>query len=170
MLLLIFALHQYRGRNFRDAGIQAGPSGARPGPLSAYLAVLAFTLLILGFSFGSIRAVPRGAFSAYCCIASEAVSAVHLERLFREPVFRFSAGHPQAVSARRRILLMAHLPNWFLMIATAAGGYVCARIYLRYHNLYFLGMAHGVIGFLLYLVVPDTISHHMYVGPKWFPL
>jgi len=23
-------------------------------------------------------------------------------------------------------------------------------------------MAHGVIDFLLYLVVPDTISHHMY--------
>ena len=26
----------------------------------------------------------------------------------------------------------------------------------------------GVIGFLIYLVVPDTISHHLYVGPKWF--
>ena len=45
-----------------------------------------------------------------------------------------------------------------------------SRIYLRYRNLYFLGMAHGVVGFLLYLVVPDTISHHLSVGPKWFSM
>jgi membrane protease YdiL (CAAX protease family) len=65
---------------------------------------------------------------------------------------------------------LAHLPNWLLMLVTLAGGYVCARIYLKYRNLYFLGVAHGVVGFLIYLVVPDTISHHLYVGPKWFSM
>jgi Type II CAAX prenyl endopeptidase Rce1-like len=63
---------------------------------------------------------------------------------------------------------LAHLPNWFLMIVALAGGYFCARLYLRCRNLYFLGLAHGVVGFLIYLAVPDTISHHLYVGPKWF--
>jgi len=29
-------------------------------------------------------------------------------------------------------------------------------------------VAHGIVGFLIYLTVPDTISHHLYVGPKWF--
>jgi len=62
----------------------------------------------------------------------------------------------------------AHAPNWFLMLVTFVGGYVSATVYLDSRNLYFLGLAHGLFGFLLYLVVPDTISHHLYVGPKWF--
>jgi membrane protease YdiL (CAAX protease family) len=62
----------------------------------------------------------------------------------------------------------AHLPNLFLMAVTLLAGYACARIYRRYKNLYFLGLAHGTIGFLLFLVVPDSISHHLTVGPGWF--
>ena len=61
-----------------------------------------------------------------------------------------------------------HTPNWFLMMVTLFAGFVCAKMYLKFRNLYALGLAHGVIGFLLYLCVPDTISHHLYVGPKWF--
>jgi hypothetical protein len=62
----------------------------------------------------------------------------------------------------------AHVPNWFLMLVTLALGYCCARVYRRYNNLYFLGLAHATVGFLLYLVVPDSISHHLKVGPGWF--
>jgi hypothetical protein len=62
----------------------------------------------------------------------------------------------------------AHTPNWFLMGVTLLAGYCSARIYHRYKNLYFLGIAHGTLGVLLYLVVPDSISHHMAVGPGWF--
>ncbi len=62
----------------------------------------------------------------------------------------------------------AHLPNSFLMVVTFVLGYCCARIYRRYKNLYFLGLAHATFGFLLFLVVPDSISHHLIVGPGWF--
>jgi CAAX prenyl protease-like protein len=62
----------------------------------------------------------------------------------------------------------AHLPNLFLMMVTLVAGYCCARVYRRYRNLYFLGVAHGTFGFLLYLVIPDSISHHLIVGPGWF--
>ena len=62
----------------------------------------------------------------------------------------------------------AHAPNWFLMVVTFLFGYCCARVYRRYPNLYFLGMAHAAVGFLLFLVVPDSISHHLNVGPAWF--
>ena len=61
-----------------------------------------------------------------------------------------------------------HTPNWFLIVVTLFAGFACAKLYLKFRNLYVLGLAHGVIGFLLYLCVPDTISHHLYVGPKWF--
>ena len=62
----------------------------------------------------------------------------------------------------------AHAPNWFLMGVTFPLGYCSARIYRRYPNLYFLGMAHAAVGFLLFLVVPDSITHHLNVGPGWF--
>lgn len=62
----------------------------------------------------------------------------------------------------------AHLPNWFLVLVTLVGGYFCARVYLRVRSLYFLGFAHGVIGFALWAVVPEYLSRHFYVGPKWF--
>jgi hypothetical protein len=61
-----------------------------------------------------------------------------------------------------------HLPNWFLMAVTLLLGYCSTRIYSRYRNLYFLGGAHGTLGFLLYLVIPDSLSHHLVVGPTWF--
>ena len=80
-----------------------------------------------------------------------------------------------AVFSRNRAPLVAatlfsgaHLPNWFLMGVTLFAGYCCARVYRRYQNLYFLGAAHGTIGFLLFLVVPDSVSHHLTVGPGWF--
>lgn len=62
----------------------------------------------------------------------------------------------------------AHTPNWFLMAVTLLLGYCCAIVYRRYKNIYFLGLAHGTIGFFLYLTVPDSISHHLNVGPGWF--
>ena len=61
-----------------------------------------------------------------------------------------------------------HTPNLFLMAVAFPAGYCATRIYWRYRNLYFLGLAHATVGFLLFLVVPDSISHHLRVGPGWF--
>ena len=80
-----------------------------------------------------------------------------------------------AVSSARNVPLIAaalfsgtHLPNWFLMLVTFALGYYSTKIYLKYRNVYFLGLAHGAIGTLLFVVVPDSISHHLAVGPGFF--
>lgn len=80
-----------------------------------------------------------------------------------------------AVLSRRAAPLLAaacfsgaHTPNWFLMAVTLLLGYYGALVYRRHRNLYFLGLAHGTVGFLLYLVAPDSITHHLNVGPGWF--
>ena len=79
-----------------------------------------------------------------------------------------------ALSPRSSVVLTAalfsgvHLPNWFLMMVTFAAGWCSARIYRRYRNLYFLGLAHATLGFLLFLVCPDSITHHLTVGRGWF--
>ncbi|MBI2063665.1 MAG: CPBP family intramembrane metalloprotease [Candidatus Yanofskybacteria bacterium] len=66
------------------------------------------------------------------------------------------------------LFALAHMPNWFLMAVTFFGGWVCAKIYLKHRNLYFLGLAHAIIALLLYLFVPDSIGHHLVVGPEYF--
>jgi membrane protease YdiL (CAAX protease family) len=63
---------------------------------------------------------------------------------------------------------LAHLPNWFLMPITLVGGYAAILIYRKYRNLYFLAIAHAIIGFLLFAVAPDSLIHHLRVGPGWF--
>jgi membrane protease YdiL (CAAX protease family) len=59
----------------------------------------------------------------------------------------------------------AHTPNGFLMAVALAGGWCATQVYRRHRNLYFLGIAHATVGFLLYVTVPDSISHHLDVGP-----
>jgi hypothetical protein len=62
----------------------------------------------------------------------------------------------------------AHTPNIFLMCVALVGGYVCVRIYLKYRNLYVLGILHGVVGFTLDLTLPGSLTHHFLVGPGYF--
>ena len=59
----------------------------------------------------------------------------------------------------------AHVPNPLLMGVTLVGGTVAAFAYQRHRNLFFLAFAHALIGTMLWLVVPDTVSHHLRVGP-----
>lgn len=84
-------------------------------------------------------------------------------------VSAFPGASPCTVAALAAVLFAGvHLPNWFLTAVTLVGGYFCARLYISYRNLFFLGLAHGLVGFVIYLTVPDSISRHLYVGPKWF--
>lgn len=66
---------------------------------------------------------------------------------------------------------MAHIPNWFLVVITFFAGWVCCAIFLRPiggRNLYFLGLAHGIIGFLLLAFLPHSISQGFRIGLKLF--
>jgi len=173
MLLLMFGLQWYRRETPAKLGFKWRLPARALARLAAFLALVALALLILGLALHSIRAITfEGAllsFLLYCLWGL--FQQFILNGYFVNRFSDFLPGHLQAVPLLAAAFFsLAHLPNWFLMLATAAGGYVCARIYLRYGNLYFLGVAHGVVGFLLYLVVPDTVSHHMYVGPKWFSM
>jgi membrane protease YdiL (CAAX protease family) len=62
----------------------------------------------------------------------------------------------------------AHAPNPFLMAITLPLGWCATLYYRRTRNLYLLGIAHAAVGLLLFLVVPDSLSHHLRVGPGWF--
>jgi hypothetical protein len=171
MLLLMFASHMWRGETLATLGFTRRLSPRILTRLSAALAILALALFTLGLTLHSIRTVTfEGAFLSFLLYCLWGLFQQYLlNGYFVNRFSDFLPGRTRAAPLLAAAFFsLAHLPNWFLMLTTAAGGYVCARIYLRYRNLYFLGVAHGVVGFLLYLVVPDTVSHHLYVGPKWF--
>lgn len=123
-------------------------------------------VLALGVFWGTIRTIagPQAALALAAYLPWGVFQQYLLNGYFLN---RFDS-----VLARRQSSLVAalmfsaaHAPNWFLMSVGFVGAYVSTRFYRRYRNLYFLGLAHAVIGFLLYLVVPDSISHHLNVGP-----
>lgn len=77
----------------------------------------------------------------------------------------------QLVSNGRRASLitallfgLAHLPNPVLTPITFVGGFILCELFRRYHSLYPLALAHGLIGLALAVSVPDSIHHHMRVG------
>ena len=61
-----------------------------------------------------------------------------------------------------------HAPNYFLMAVTLPLAWYATIVYRRTRNLYLLGLAHGIIGLMLFLVMPDSISHHLRIGPGYF--
>ncbi len=58
----------------------------------------------------------------------------------------------------------AHLPGFVLTVATLAWGIVACTLFLRYRNLYALGLVHGILGLCVAISVPDAVTHHMMVG------
>lgn len=61
-----------------------------------------------------------------------------------------------------------HIPNLILMIATLIAGVVFAEVFSRYPNIWPLALAQAVGGLLLAAVAPETLIHHMRVGPGYF--
>ena len=131
-------------------------------------APLALTLLAIGAIFHTIRPVTLQ--SGFLSLTLYCFWGLFQQYLLNGYFLnRFVKISPAFAPLMAAIAFSAiHTPNWFLIIVTFFAGFVCAKLYLKFRNLYVLGLAHGVIGFLLYLCVPDTISHHLYVGPKWF--
>jgi membrane protease YdiL (CAAX protease family) len=169
ILGLMLLSHLARRENAYSLGFRTRHMGACWRELAPALAFLALLMLASGILLHTLRPiavetalaafvayVPWGVFQQYV------LNGYFLNRL-------------DAVLGRRAASLISaalfcgvHTPNWFLMLVAFPAGYCSTRIYRRYRNLYFLGLAHATVGFLLFLVVPDSVSHHLKVGPGWF--
>jgi hypothetical protein len=133
------------------------------------LAFLALAMLASGILLRTIRPIPfEGAIGALAAYLPWGL----LQQYMLNGYFlnRFDAVLPPrtATMVAATLFCGAHTPNWFLMGVTFLGGYCSVQVYRRYRSLYLMGLAHAIAGFLLFLVVPDSISHHLRVGPAWF--
>lgn len=69
-----------------------------------------------------------------------------------------------AIATAALLFATAHVPNPVLIGLTLVWGFIACLLFLRYRNLYALGLAHGILGLCVAITVPDTRLHHMRVG------
>ena len=62
----------------------------------------------------------------------------------------------------------AHIPNPILIVATFVGGFVLAEVFARHPNIWPLAFLQAVAGFLIGVLAPAALIHHMRVGPGYY--
>jgi hypothetical protein len=81
---------------------------------------------------------------------------------------RLLPGKVAAIVAAASLFSLAHLPNPVLTPVTLVWGIAACVLFLRYRNIYTLGLAHGILGLCVAVIVPDSIQHHMRVGIGYY--
>ena len=167
---LVLLSHHWHGESAGDLGFRSTNFRTCFASFLPALVFISMLLLATGILLHTLRVLDMEraiiGFLSYCTwglFQQYLLNAFFVNRML--PVA--SSAH-QAAGLGAACFACAHSPNWFLMVVGLITGYCCARVWIRYRNLYFLGIAHGAIGSMLYLVVPDAISHHLVVGPGWF--
>ena len=87
-----------------------------------------------------------------------------LQDFFLARLLRITPRRALAVIAAGLLFALAHVPNPLLVIATVVWGIVACALFLRYRNLYVLGLAHAILGMCIAVAVPNAVHHHMRVG------
>lgn len=87
-----------------------------------------------------------------------------LQDFFLLRLIRLLPSRTSAVIVAAAMFATAHIPNPLLTVATMVWGLAACAIFLRYRNLYVLGLVHGILGMCIAVSVPNAIHHHMRVG------
>jgi hypothetical protein len=87
-----------------------------------------------------------------------------LQDFFLRRLLRLVHGKAAAVTLAVGMFALAHLPNPILTPAALLWGLISCVVFLRYRNLYTLGMAHAVLGMAIAISVPGQVDHNMRVG------
>ena len=81
---------------------------------------------------------------------------------------RMLPGKAAPVIAAAGLFSLAHLPNPVLTPVTLVWGIAACVLFLRYRNIYALGLAHGILGLCVAVTVPESLQHHMRVGIGYY--
>ncbi len=87
-----------------------------------------------------------------------------LQDFFLFRMLRILPKRSAAILVTALLFAIAHIPNPVLTVATLAWGIAACTLFLRYRNLYSLGLAHAILGFCIAIAVPNAIHHQMRVG------
>lgn len=87
-----------------------------------------------------------------------------LQDFFLLRLIRVLPSRMSAITVAAALFATAHIPNPLLTVATMLWGLAACALFLKYRNLYVLGLAHGILGLCIAVSVPNAIHHHMRVG------
>lgn len=91
-----------------------------------------------------------------------------LQDYFLPRLLRLLPSRTAAVWAAAILFATVHAPNPLLLVVTFFWGATACALFLRYRDLYSLGLAHGILGMCLAVAVPNAVHHHMRVGSGYF--
>ena len=87
-----------------------------------------------------------------------------LQDYFMDRLLRLGLSGSNAVIVAGVLFAAAHLPSPVLTAATLVWGIVSCALFRRYHNIWMLGLAQGLLGLCFAICVPDALHHHLRVG------
>jgi membrane protease YdiL (CAAX protease family) len=166
--VLMVLSHVVRRESPRALGFQVRNLGGQLYELGLVLILIAVALLGAGMTLGTVRQIgfvdvllSLAAYLPWGLVQEYALNGYFLNR--------FDAALSKGAASLLAALLFcaAHAPNPFLMAITLPLGWCATQLYRRTRNLYLLGIVHAIVGLLLFLMVPDSVSRHMRVGPGW---
>jgi Type II CAAX prenyl endopeptidase Rce1-like len=91
-----------------------------------------------------------------------------LQSYFLLRLLRLLPSKAVSIAAAAAMFALAHLPNLILTPITLIWGVTSCILFLRYRNIYTLGLAHGILGLCVAVTVPDSLNHHMRVGLGYY--
>lgn len=91
-----------------------------------------------------------------------------LQDYFLLRLLRLLPSRTAAVWAAAVLFATVHVPNPLLVVVTLFWGAAACILFLRYRDLYSLGLAHAILGMCLAITVPNAVHHHMRVGLGYF--
>jgi hypothetical protein len=127
--------------------------------------VLAAAAAGVAARFGTLQLpADSGDFTAYGGYAAWSfLQEFLLLSFFLARLRRLFPGRYWAASAAAGLFAVAHLPNPVLTPMTLVWGMVSCLTFLRYRNVWTLGLAHAILGITVALALPAA-SHEMQVG------
>jgi hypothetical protein len=144
------------------------PTGLRTSAwVAACGAVIAAAIISGGALMGTLHAFPwppypllhSGVYAAWAFIQQFIALSfffVRFERLL--------GSGTRAVFATALLFGAVHMPNWVLLACTAVMGLIFAELFRRYRKIYWLGLAHALLGIAVAVSVPNALHHQMRVG------
>jgi membrane protease YdiL (CAAX protease family) len=83
-------------------------------------------------------------------------------------LLRLLSSRITAVLTTAALFAVAHLPNPILTPMTMLWGLAACLLFLRYRNLYTLGLTHAILGISIAITIPGPVDHNMRVGLGYY--
>jgi membrane protease YdiL (CAAX protease family) len=169
----MFLSHRVRGESARDVGWRLDNFGRAARLLALPMLAVTAVFVSIGWYESNLN------FARWS--GGQSILGIPLLSLFWGPLQQYAL--QGFINRRTQIILgrgwtsilvvalifsLLHLPNFWLMLATFAGGLLWAYVYQRAPNIIALGISHGLMTWVLISSVPPAALHNLRVGFKFF--